>query len=318
LQQLAQALKGIPGRKALLWVGSGFQLLGGINEVKRITGGSYSPGKAGEALDQIGYTWKLLNDANVAVYPIDTRRTVNTAYQVMDPSRKYSPLRADREMANQTDREIIDTFKSVAAETGGKPCIYRTDLGNCIREAAEDDRDYYLVGFYVDKENKKPGWHKITVKLNEKATVRYRQGFIVADVKAENTRANDLQLALNSPLAYTALPFTGKFVSFIPAGDKKKVGFEIRIPPDAITVDNGQVNFDVLAVVRAAGGKEAARMGQRIDKKLQPENVTEIRANGINYKNRVELPPGDYGVWFVLRDNPTGRTGSLAVPLKVE
>ena len=48
------------------------------------------------------------------------------------------------------------------------------------------------------------------------------------------------------------------------------------------------------------------------------ENIAEIKANGINYTNKMNLPPGQYGVWFVLRDNPSGRTGSLVVPLKVD
>lgn len=58
-------------------------------------------------------------------------------------------------------------------------------------------------------------------------------------------------------------------------------------------------------------------MAQRIDRELQPANVADIQSRGIDYRNKMDLPAGEYGVWFVLRDNPTGRTGSVTVPLLV-
>src|SRR5207302_10637654 len=114
------------------------------------------------------------------------------------------------------------------------------------------------------------------------------------------------------------LHYDGEFVNIPSNQDKKNMGFQLRIPPQAVTLDGDQINFDILAVVRATGGKETARLAQRIERKLQPANIAEIKTNGINYTNKLNLPPGQYGVWFVLRDNPTGRTGSLAVPLKVD
>ncbi|MEO5936635.1 MAG: VWA domain-containing protein, partial [Terriglobales bacterium] len=158
LQQLAQALKGLPGRKTLLLVGSGFPFVSGMT----VGGGGtlqFRPTRLGETMDQSLYTWKLLNDANVAVYPIDTRGTVNTAFEFMEPTNKYSATDQQKEVARQRDNQIISTFQAMAAQTGGRACFFRTDLDNCIKEAVEDNSSYYLVGFYADKQNKKPGWH---------------------------------------------------------------------------------------------------------------------------------------------------------------
>ncbi|HUR37236.1 MAG TPA: VWA domain-containing protein [Terriglobales bacterium] len=315
LQQLAQALKGIPGRKSLLWVGSGMQFLGGLQEVSGITNTAYQPGKVGEAMDMQIYTWKLLNDANVALYPIDARRTVNASY--VDPSNKYSQLDSEKEMKYQSDREIVGTFRAFAAQTGGKPCVYRTDLKNCVKEAVEDGQAYYLLGFYVDKKNSSAGWHKLSVKLDQKASVNYRNGFIITKDAPEARRMTDLQLAMNSPFPFTALPFSGKFLGVTTNADKRTVQYELHIPPSAITLEQDKVNFDVVAVFRTVGGKEAGRLAQRIDRQLNAASVADIKSNGINYRNKMELPPGDYGVWFVLRDNPTGRTGSVTVPIKL-
>jgi VWFA-related protein len=320
LQQLAQALKGLPGRKTLLWVGSGFELLGGLSRVKGITNLSSVPAKFGdEALDQYAYTCKQLSDANVAVYPIDTRRTVNTAYEVMNPSQKYTPLVSQRELARQVDRETLDSFQEIAAETGGKPCIFRTDLHECMREAVKENAAYYLLGFYVDKARSAPGWHRIKVTFDEKATLRYRSGFLIAPNASEAFRNMDLHLALNSPFNYTALPFRGRFSGFEENGARKNANFELNIPPSSVTIeeDSGKVNFDVWAVVRAVGGAEVARLGQRIDRKLTPRDIAAIKADGVYYKNKIALAAGQYGVWLVVRDNLTGRTGSVVVPLRV-
>jgi hypothetical protein len=91
------------------------------------------------------------------------------------------------------------------------------------------------------------------------------------------------------------------------------------IPPASVTIegDSGKVNFDVVVVARTAGGAEVARLAQRIDRKLAPENIAEIRASGIHYTNKIDLAPGQYGVWFVIRDNATGNTGSVVTALNV-
>jgi hypothetical protein len=91
------------------------------------------------------------------------------------------------------------------------------------------------------------------------------------------------------------------------------------MPPGAILPEEptGHLDFDVVAIARASGGKEAGRVVQHIDRKLSPENVAEIKKIGIDYSNRMELASGEYGVWFVVRDNISGRTGSAVVPLKI-
>ena len=306
-------------------MGSGFKFIDTKIVLQSIAGGIggtdlvYSAENRGEALNQTIYTWKLLNDANVAVYPIDTRRTVNTAFQAMDVSNANTPSRLTYEQNRQADQDILDTFKTIAAATGGKACFYRTDLDNCVREAVEDDRDYYLLGFYADKKNRQPGWHKIEVKLNEKASLRYREGFMIAKFNPEASRKTDISLALSSPFAYTALPFSGKFDSFSEGNGKKVAKFSLFIPPNGITAEesSGHIDFDVVAIARADGGKEAARFTQHISRNYSVQNIAEIKRTGIDYSNRLELAAGDYGVWFVVRDNLSGRTGSAVVRLKV-
>ena len=59
-------------------------------------------------------------------------------------------------------------------------------------------------------------------------------------------------------------------------------------------------------------------VGQKIDVHLSSEKVSAIREKGIAYAGALDLAPGEYTVRFVVRDDLSGRIGSVAAPLKVE
>lgn len=324
LQQIAQWLSGFPGRKTLIWAGSGIQWSGGM---VRMTGWGIGASPvdsnkidtrySSEAADTNMYTFKLLSAANVAVYPLDARHGANTSYAAYDTSLSDAPT-GDRGFAAQKgkvqddNQERITMFEQIAASTGGKPCFNRTDLANCLNEFAADSHDYYLLGFYIDKQTK-VGWHKLSVKLDRSAELRYRTGFVFSPLDPENARMTDLQLALVSPLPYTALPLSGHFAEVEDKGGKKAVHFVLSLPRDLVPPSDQEpsLNFDIVAVARGADGKEAAKFAQRVRSKLQPQQAAVIRRDGIRYTNKIDLPAGTYGVWFVVRDNSTGRTGSV-------
>lgn len=325
LQQLAQSLRGLPGRKTVVWASSGTLLFGGMSRMftgaKDLRGGaSFNIGKIGEAVDQNAYTFNMLSSANVAVYPLDARHGANTSFANYDVRYTDAPLTEAVEATRGRNNEIIDSFKAIADATGGKPCFNRTDLANCLQEAAQDSHDYYMLGFYLNKDVK-PGWRSINVKLNGLRTdLNYRHGLLVSNMDPERSKLTDLQLAMFSPVNYTAVPLSGRFDNPVDKGDKKVVGFSLALPPGAImqNEDENHLMIDVAVVVRGSGGKEITRLAQRIDRQLTPEQAAGIRAKGMRYTNKLELPVGGYGVWFVVRESATGRTGSAVTTVNVK
>lgn len=332
LQQIAQYLQGFPGRKTLVWAGSGIQWFGGMT---RVMAGfrdvsplkdynTFDMREGNQNVDANMHTLQLLSAANVSVYPLDARHNANTSFAMYDVSRSDAPI-GDRGFAGEKgrvqndDQERITMFQQIAATTGGKPCFNRTDLANCLQEFSNDSHDYYMLGYYVDKKTK-AGWHAISVKLDQKAEMRHRSGFIFGGVDQEKMRMSDLQLAMISPLPYTAFPFSGRVAKVEPKGDKKTVHFEIDLPGQDLGLgeQGNQLNFDVVVVARAADGKEVAKFAQRINKPLQAGQADFIRANGVHYTNKIDMPNGQYGVWFVVRDNSSGHTGSVITQLRLQ
>ncbi len=329
LQQLAQMLAGIPGRKTVIWASSSFPFAEELRLVGQSEQGGmtvrYEPSRFAERVEAINYTWRLLNEANIAIYPVDARRLVNTAYEVISPEYKYSPTDADNDDVRNRFQDSVATFVSIASATGGQPCFNRTDLHNCFMEAARDSHSYYMLGFYVDRaKDPKPGWRKLDVKVDAKgAKVRARDGYYLgpSDVSADLERRADVRGALASPVSYSGLFFRGRWLETTEKGGKKTVRYELTVPAESVTVTQGQesrLDVEFAAVAADSVGKPAARMMQRVDRKLSPEAVQEVRGDGIHYRNALNLPPGTYVVHFVVRDNLAGRTGSIVLPLNVK
>jgi VWFA-related protein len=316
LQMVAQSLVGLPGRKSVVWASSGYPFGISVREGRSSTTLDYSQVLEAGNLDE--YTTHLLNAANIAVYPVDARGTVNTAFEVMDTSHKYSATLAEKDAARLNNQETITTFEHLAGSTGGKACVERTDLSGCFKDAIDDSRDYYMVGFYVDS-SLKPGWHKLQVKVAADANVRSRTGFIYSKLDPDQMRSNDMRLQLSSLLIDSGIPFRGQWMIKEPKGDKKDVGFEMKILPEARVVSEQELhlNLEISAVARGKDGNVAGQFLQKIDRQLPPQAISTIGASGIQYRNSMALPPGDYLVRLVVRDSNTGRMGSATTMVKV-
>ncbi|MGH9521003.1 MAG: VWA domain-containing protein [Terriglobales bacterium] len=315
LRTIAQSLAGLPGRKSLVWASSGYPFA--ISVRAGIHSASQNFSQVSEAGDLDEATVHLLNSANIAVYPVDARGMVNTAFQVIDPSRKYSPTAGESEAARLNDEGNITTFENLASSTGGTACVGRPDLSGCFKDAIDDSRDYYILGFYADS-GLKPGWHKLQVKVAADASVRSRTGFIFSKLDPEQTRKDDMRLQLATLLPDPGVPFFGQWD--LHPGDKKNVVFDMKILPEAalVSTDNARLNVDIAAVARNRDGATAGEFAQRIDRQMPATAVETIRSEGIHYTNSMVLPAGVYLVRIVVRDNNTGRLGSATTVVKVE
>lgn len=327
LQAIALSLSGLPGRKSVVWASSGYPFTGMISSDSRNNpsggmGVGYHLSGVLEAIGMDEYTTHLLNTANIAVYPVDARGTVNTAYQVIDPSLHDSPSFQQKEFARQGNVDVITTFENLAAATGGKPCYERADLSGCFKDAMDDARDYYMLGYYLKRDNTQPGWHKLAVKVDEKgASVRSRNGFLLTKLSADAVMKMDVGVDLGSRLINPGLPFSGRWAEPVPGARGAKVmNFELNLPGSdgLVTPEQAHLNLEFAALARRADGSVGAQVAQHLERDLPAQAVALVQQQGVTYKNKLELAPGVYMVRFVVRDNMSGRMGSVSIPLKVD
>jgi hypothetical protein len=141
-------------------------------------------------------------------------------------------------------------------------------------------------------------------------------GELIQDVSGDQISS---ETATISPFEYTALPIALKWK---PAANRsgKVVQFEVTIPPSAGLVDaeHTTLDLDVLAIATGAQAEVAGRSSRNFKATLSPASVQQIESNGITYLGDIQVKPGEYAVRLVVRDNLTGRLGSITAHLNVE
>jgi VWFA-related protein len=323
LELIASAYGGLPGRKALVWVGSGFPFSVSPPPLTITRRRSKPQVNAIESvLPSYDKAWKELNEAQIAVYPVDVRGLTN--YGFVDASKRITSQNQSYLPSQQwLDEETINTFRTFAKETGGIAFYNTNDLKSAFEQSADDNGHYYLLGYYLSHGEKK-GWHKLNVKVKRENTeVRARAGFLVAEPVNDPVKSAqmDIQTALGSPLDYTAIPLTAQWEPLRPADNgKKKAIFVLSLAPNSATSNQSDQNHLIIDIAAAAltdTGASAAITTQTIDDHLKPEGLEQLRLRGMGFKGFLTVAPGDYTVRFVVRDRFTGRIGSVAAPLTV-
>ncbi len=331
LRLIASWVGGIPGRKELLWLTGDIPFVSGQGRI--------ALGK----LDQEDYerTMKALVDANVSVYPVDIRGVIpDSAYSrtYRDPGRQQAETLANamdgspsgiarRSEALQRGVVHIDDAHEVmnyfANLTGGRAYYNRNDIPRVLDDAATDASRYYMLTYAIDRKSAKPGWHKLKVVVHrDGTTARARNGFFVPKPGQEESaslKQNDERTALTSPFDYTALPVTLRWGDIASKGDKKKVGFQLYVPSSAglVSSDQPMLDLDFLAAALTMQGDMAATSSRSLKTTVKPEGLQKIGQYGLTYLSDVEVKPGDYTLRVVVRDNQSGRIGSITAPLKV-
>lgn len=315
LTEIGQAFGGVPGRKSLIWATAGFPFeMGDASAFQRST-----------ALQNLGdqglarlyeQTWRTLQTASIAVYPLDVSGLVNSAFVNAGTG---EPLPQHMAM----DTHVLN-LENLADMTGGKFCDRSMDARKCFDLASEDSADYYLLGFYEQSGTKNPGWRKLNVQSTRpEIRVRARSGYYVGGAQKPLNDTEQMELALFSPIDFTGLAFKVR-IAGTTAGSKprtKKVGFVYTIPGGAVRVDeeNGnQVQLEFGAVARDSAGKIAGSLLQEVGGKMTGAQVAELRAKGIVFAGTMELPAGVYTLNFAIKDSVNENTGSVSAPLKVE
>lgn len=319
--EVAWSVRGVPGKKSLVWATGGFPFF--MDTPSAVPGGYLS----------ILYerAVQALNDSEISIYPVDVRGLVNFSPN-SDASQRnakignsYTQSLAARSWLQTS---TIDTLKDFAEMTGGRAFYNTNDLTTSFKRAADDATDYYLLSYYLDTKNTKPGWRPLKVKVHRPGTeVRARSGFFVtnATINPDTAHQSDMTFALTSPFDSTGIPLRMKWKATSAEsdpkdGDKKKVQFALHVAPEGVTIegDRNQLNLDIAIIaLTKKSGTAADTISQTLQGAAKPETLAVLRADGLNYNNTLQLPPGQYTVRFVVRDNPTGKIGSVSAPLTV-
>ncbi len=317
---IAWSLSGVPGRKSLVWATGSFPFY--------MDSPSSKPENPRLAV-LYERAVQALNDAQVSVYPVDVRGLVMNSQAATDGLGSRSAMteawsgKSARSARGSFQVSTIENLKIFAEMTGGRAFYNSNDLTPGFRQAAEDSSSYYVLAYYLDSQNPKPGWRKLHVKLQHSgAEVRAREGFFVgaAAKDAEAVHKADINFALTSPFESTGIPMLVRWNPALTPAEHpgKNAEFAIVVPANSVVNESDQNRFDIDFIWEAdRNGAAPQKDGRTAKGSLDAEGLAKAKTEGVFFKNVLQLPPGEYKVHFVVRNNLNGRIGSVTTPLTV-
>lgn len=305
----------LPGRKNLIWVSGGFPLDIGFDSVEEFRDPSREHRTFGEDIDR---TVRAVNNANLAIYPVDARGLVADArFSAANRRIDLSPkLGMGPIVKNQ------ETMRELASRTGGRAYYNTNDLRNAIRDAVSDSQVTYTIGYYPASENFDGKFHMLDVKLVKRAglNLRYRKGYFDEPEKPQDDklRRGELRDAVFSPLDASAL---GLMVQVAPdRPEKGRMTIGVKIDQRGISLqasgDRWTGRLELVFIQKDDAGRQYGGQDDRVDLNLTRVNYDKLVSEGLVYKKPLNMEVKATQLRVIVRDSASGTMGSVTIPFR--
>jgi VWFA-related protein len=313
LEVIANHLSSLQGRKNLIWVSGGFPLMIGFDEVPEI-GAPISNMNKETFTDEMSSTIRALNNAGVSVYPVDAR-----GLMVMPGfSAENRTIRKQPQLKPIVPH--LDTMKELADRTGGRAFYNTNDIKNAVRQAIDDSKVTYSIGYYPEDTAQDGKFRQIKVKVDRAgANVRYRKGYFAMRPASqdENSRKAEMRSAVWSPLDSTALPLNAR-VDILQKPSPDTVHVFAQIDPSTITLEQkddrwvGKLDF-VFVQKDDRGNMVGQDFADTINMNLTKDRYLQMQQKGLIYERQLSMAARASILRIVARDTASGSIGSLTV-----
>ncbi len=297
---IANYLAQFPGRKNLIWVSSSFPIDFGFET---------AVGQAEYAIHftpELERAYQALNNADLAVYPVDARGLTAAAPGAVDWNSFY---------------KTQGTMREVARNTGGQAFMNSNDLARVMQAAVDDSDGDYTIGFYPQNIRWDGKYHDIKVTVDRPGVqLRYRRGYLATRKAPGNATSSDAALnqAIFNPLDSTGLGLTVKVLNFVhvPQG-RVLLGIDVDTRDTALRDAAGRRTVDLAVVLAQLDDEDFAVDTDSYNMKLQVAagGVPHFTKDGFMVAKWVDLVKGTRTLALVVRDPATGRIGSVRIPL---
>ncbi len=351
LASLGQTLARYKGRKNLIWVTESvpMNIFADFDTTTRLSPNAGPKGvdavpqgqKSGyksdhNYADRLAHLANLLADAQIAVYPVDARGLVGSAfYNAASNIAGQGGVGLGGLAMKAEGKQAEELFQShasmldIADKTGGKAYYNRNDIDNALGDGMDDGSTYYMVGYYPQNKKWDGKFRKIEVKTRRPGTkLRYRTGYYALDRAADAARhpeQKDLDfnqvLGLDSPNASTLL-FQAQVNP--PAANSTTVLLrfavdpkDIQFTPDSNGLQHARVDCAVRAFSRDDLEKPVKTEATEVKTELKPEVFAQVKSSFFPCEVKIDLPAGQYILRLAVRDNDGTTVGSANAQVTV-
>jgi len=292
LELIARHLQGLPGRKTLVWISSSFPAQ--TTDIRSHNGRDTIEHK--EFSKEIGDAVRALNNANIAVYPIDPRDPYNGG--LMAPG--------------------IDSMNLFAGGTGGRAFYSITDLAGAMKTAVEDSEVTYALGFYPVDIKLDGSYHSLSVKVARSGVnLRNRKGYYATDLKqpTEKQRQETLNEIFATPLEATGIGMAARLDPYLRQAGVYHLTITLNV--QELHLEREKDNW--VALIKFATYFPAAAKPNGTDESIKitltPQRLTETLANGYTLQQTVFAGNRTGDLRLAVQDRVTGAAGSVKLHL---
>ncbi len=309
LEDAVKKLAAYPEKKALIYFSSGISRTGVDNE------------------SQLRATVNAAVRGNVAFYPVDARglTAMPPAGDASTASASGTGVFTGKTQQGQRDKfnGSQETLATLAADTGGKALLDSNDLALGITQAQRDISSYYILGYYSTNPALDGKFRRIKVRLksNLEAKVDYRNGYYAGKAFQKfnsSDKERQLQEALTLGDPFTELPMVVEADYFRTARDRYFVPITVRIAGSALDLSKkSTTDLDFIGEIRDPAGKLIGGVRDEVNLKFSEENAAQLSRRHVQYDTGVTLPPGDYKIKVLARENQNGKMGTFEMKFTV-
>jgi VWFA-related protein len=314
IESIASHLSGLPGRKNLVWVSGSFP-----NQILGVDGDPVGFQSFNQDIENAA---RALNNANIAIYPVDARGLIAPPLNMSQPGPTARRLQTAPPPRISPARENFDTMNMLADRTGGRAFYNTNDIKSAVRHAIDDSRVTYVLSYYPNDIIWDGHFHEIKVQVKRSSTeIRYRRGYFAFLENPDNANIGKRQMAdaVESPLESTELgvAITAEAVD-VPGARQLKTHLKF---------DTGQLRFalkgdrwcdkvDMVWVQLGSDGKTLDSFSQTLDLNLLQKTYDSAQKEGLRVSGTLHVRDNVAEVRFVARDEGTGAIGSLNIPAR--
>ena len=292
LELIAQHLQGLPGRKKLIWISASFPAQ--TTDIRSHNGKPTIEHK--EFSREIGAAVRALNDANIAVYPIDPRDPYNAG--LLAPG--------------------IDSMNLFAGGTGGHAFYNISDLAGAMKTAVEDSEVTYALGFYPGDIKLDGSYHSLSVKVARKGVdLRYRKGYYATDLRPATEKENQraIQEVFATPLESTGIGMSARLDPY-----PRHAGiFQLTMTFNLQELHLEREKDNWVGLIRLATYFPAASKPNGTEESIKitltEPRLRESLANGYTIQQLVIAGDRKGDLRVAIEDRATGAAGSVKLPL---
>jgi hypothetical protein len=289
-EAIARHMSGLPGRKNLVWMSAGFPFKPVVSQRKLGVQAQAPVETPDDFSSQLNRSSRALNDANVAIYPVD-----------------YQGLNGN----------YPEVMKRLASATGGDVTYHTNDLKEAVTTAVADGDVSYTLGFYPADEKYDGKLHDLKVRVNRKdVDLHYRDGYYVTPrTIPEKQRKDLLSDLLGSDLnsSQIGLLVSGEADPATPGS--YKVTISVAADNLDLTQKGDRRTGQLSLAMRLESSKSKNSQLGAIPLSFTEEQFQNVLKRGFVIRQNVEAGPADR-LRIVVQDQTTGLAGAVWLQLR--